>query len=186
MTTFDGSSAPAPARVHDYQPVAEETAPVVSALDMLRAEVEQRDSQERELLPVEVPGLPVRLMCRTDFSAAEWESWQKLAIPAAKRKSRNLSPTDMQQHVLYSLVLVNTCEHLEYRSGQDWQPITGKDQEPLNLASREMLDRFGQMDAASLVRKLFGRDAALLRAGQRVVNASGYGDEEDGGENPTV
>jgi hypothetical protein len=189
MTTFDASTTGGQLGVR-AEPEAryyhgEEPVPAISALDMLRNEIEHRDAQERELCPVEIPGLAVRLMCRTDFPATEWESWQRLAIPKAKRNSRKLGPTDMQQHVLYTLVLVNTCERLEFRTGSAWSPITGHDDGVLDLHSKELLDRFNQVDPASLLRKLFARDADLLRAGQRVVDAAGYGEEDGSSENPT-
>lgn len=181
MTSFDGSTGepayPTTAPEEKGDAGVQDYSPPVSALDLLRTEVLEREAEDEELFPVEIPGLNVRLMCSLDFSATDWEKWQRLSIP--KEKRRRPVATDIQQGVLATLVLTHTCQHLEYRGPEGtWAPITGNDGEPLALDSDEMLRKFNQMTARAMVEKLFKRDAWLLNAGQSVVNASGYGGPE--------
>jgi hypothetical protein len=189
--TFDGAtpSHQVVDEVADFSAPEKEILSPISALERLQREVEEKEAEEAELFPVEIPGLDWRLMCSLDFSSGQWESWQRAAIP--KNKRRRPSPVDLQQGVLCKLVLVNTCESLEYKdSNGEWQVLPGRDGDPLTLASDELLTRFNQMDPESLLAKLFGkRDAHILRAGQAVINAAGFGDPEEelgATEDPTL
>lgn len=170
---------------HGGREGASEPDTYVSPLELLAREIDERESAEEELLPVEVPKLGIRLMCSTRISGKEWQAWQKRAIPQARR--RKATALDLDQVELMCTVLVETCEHIEFRRGPqgsgEWAVMPGNDGEPMTLKSDELLRRFNQMDSASMVMKLFGNDAALLKAGQEVVDAAGWGDGES--ENPT-
>lgn len=191
MTTFDGSTGSLPGDAsstgyqapltvpEDYPAPGELDGPPVTSLDMLLKAVNERDSEAQDrVLRVPIPGLDVAMACRIDFSYPDWEAWQKLAIPKEKRKKPN--PMDMRQNVLFSLVLNRTCEYLEYKTADGWAPITDEIGEPIPYGGDAMRRMFNVMDEASLLRKLFGgKEGHILRAGQRVVAAAGYGDEAD-------
>jgi hypothetical protein len=184
MTTFDTpgtgrEGTPDPTVVRPDSP-AEPPAARISPLDQLVAEVQDRESEEDELLGVEVPGLGVRLMCSTNIDGDDWQAWQRQSIPRAKR--RKAGALDLNQMTLMCLVLENQCEHLEYRTGDGWAAMPGSGGEPLDLRSDELLRRFKQMDSTSLLRKLFARDADLLAAGQEVVDKAGWGDPDAVGD----
>lgn len=180
--TFDGSSGTlgesAPESYYE-EPSAPEPQRGGDSLDMLLDAVAQREAEAEELYPVEIPGLGVRLMCALDFEYTDWQDWQVKSVPREKRKKPG--PMDINQLQLCTHVLVGTCQHLEHRRGDgEWAPITGHDGTPVAFGSDEMLRKFGQMDTASLLRKLFGgSDGHVLRAGMRVISAAGYGDEAD-------
>jgi hypothetical protein len=184
VNTFDGSTS----RPEDLPKVGDYTSPDSyvlesgslgdggTALDSLFNAVKEQEAQAVELFPVEVPGLDVRLMCQIDFDGPTWEKWQKLAIPKEKRKRPQ--PTDLQQVVLMSLVLTETCDHLEYKTAAgEWLPFYNSQGEAQGLADEEFLAKFNQMTSRAMLKKLFIRDAYILRAGTKVVNAAGYGEE---------
>lgn len=182
--TFDGSTGtpydpPAyPSEGGGAQHYADDDAVgPVSSLDLLIQSVQAQEAEEEELFGVEVPGLDVRLMCSLDFPYTDWQKWQTTAIPKERRAKPK--PTDIRQGLLCSLVLINTCRYVEFKRGAGWEPIIGADGHPMPFAGDEMFSRFGVMDGVSLVRKLFKKDGHLLRAGMRVVNAAGYGDEAE-------
>jgi len=192
MTEFDGSTAGAgtlpgyPTGTPPYvstgpqHELEEEPAAPVSSLDMLVKAVAERDAaQDTGHVRIPIPGLDgVRMVCRIDFPYPEWEKWQTLAIP--KEKRRKPEPMDMRQNVLMTLALNNTCEYLEFKTGETWAPITGSNGAPMEYAGDEMLRKFNVMDKVSLLRALFGgKDGHILRAGRRVVAAAGYSDEAE-------
>lgn len=187
--TFDGSSGHLPDGQFDDTPAAvpggdpayqSEPKSSGSSLDMLFDALSQREREAEKLFPVEIPGLDVRIMCSLDIQYADWKDMQIKAIPREKRKKPN--PLDINQRTLCLLVLQHTAQHLEIRrqSNGEWMAITDDHGEVVPFGGDAMLRRFGQMDVASLVDKLFdGNDGHILRAGTRVINASGYGDEAD-------
>lgn len=185
--TFDGSAGQLPGDADPYPEMPAHPAdytegmPVqTSSLDLLLRAVTEREAEEHDdpLLPVEIPDIGVRLMCRIDFDYSTWEKCQKIAIPRDKR--RKPQPTDIRQNVLCTQVLLSTCEHVEIKDGETWVPVSNRFGDILPFDSAELRSSFGVMDAQSLIQKLFAkRDSHIIRAGIRVINAAGYGDEAD-------
>src|SRR4051812_31883740 len=153
--------------------------PETSSLDALLSMVREREAEEVKLIGVPIPGLGVRLMCSVDVTYADWKDWQIKSVPPAKRKKP--SPMDIDQRVLATFALVNTCQHVEIeKANGEWEPITGAGGMYLAFGGDEMLRKFNQQTPAALVEKLFGgNDGHIIRAGMRVINASGYGDAAD-------
>jgi hypothetical protein len=181
MTTFDGSTGNLP--VSADRPLPENSTPALvdlsgtSALDLLMQAVDEREAGQVELFPLDLPVKGVRLMCLPDFSFDEWTEWQKKSIPLAKRKRP--SAMDINQRTLYMLALTNTAQHLEFQdSAGEWRPILSPSGDVMEFGSQAMRDKFGAMTSASLIEKLFGRDALIIRAGTRLINVAGYGDED--------
>lgn len=186
MSTFDLTTPhndPAPGWP---EPVAPDTqGDPFDALDMLREQVRQREADAERTAPIEIPGIGWRLICATDFEYARYKTWQKAALRGPRKRVPDLF--DLDQPVLGQLMLVNTCESLEWRRGDgEWQTLTGKDGEPLTLKSPELLEKFNVIDPRSLVRALYHTDAALIQAMTVLVEKSGYApdDDEDGEPDP--
>ena len=198
-TTFDGS-APRPAESAPTEPAYAVPAPPpppaaaepvglagLSALDALDAQIQERDEEESTTTPVEIPGLEgVRLLCSTVVPYEDYQRWQKAAIPPADRRKKRINGLSMSQMVLTCMVLRNTCEAIEHLVGDQWQPMLGTDGEPFTLESDELLRRYGIIDPDLFVKRLFGRDPAVLAAGETVMKASGWLEDDDDDADPTA
>lgn len=177
----------------DERPTPEAEPAGLDALDLLREAVQEREAAPApELVEVPIPGLGWRLKCDPDFSYAQYRDWQKAALPTKQRAGkRPPNALDMDRALTASLVLVNTCVGVEMqRRDGEWTTVVNSRGDAVSLRDREFLDRFNMVDPRSLLRKLFtlpGRsaDAALIKAGDLVVTAAGYADDESEDEDPT-
>lgn len=197
---FDGTSPtaefhdrPQDDAPHDGYSAQEAEPTGLDALDLLREAVQEREAAPApELVDVPIPGLGWRLKCDPDFTYAQYRDWQKAGLPP-KQKAGKRPPNalDMDRALTASLVLVNTCVGVEMqRRDGEWSTVVNSRGDAVSLRDREFLDRFNMVDPRSLLRKLFtlpGRsaDAALIKAGDLVVAAAGYADDEGEEADPT-
>jgi len=191
MTTFDASAMVAPGEVAAPSAVANGApAETFDALSMLREQVAERDDGEDDLCPIEVPGLGWRLMCDITFPYSKYAAWQTAALPKNQRNGRRVNPLKMDQTELAFNVLLGTCVELQYErvaESGDWETLTGPDGASMTPASDALLRRFNVVDPRSFLRSLFGREARLVEASQRVAAKAGWlEDGEDDDEDPTV
>ena len=195
--TFDGTAGRTGDDVPEFWPQPEQdTEPVgLDALDMLREAVDEREAAPTpELVHVPIPGLGWRLMCDPDFPYPKFRDWQKVGLPTLQRTGkRPPNAIDQDRALTASLILVNTCTAVQMQRGDgEWITVTNSQGVPVTLKDEEFLRRFNMVDPRSLLRKLFttpGRsaDAALMRAGDIVIKAAGYlDDDEDDEPDPTT
>lgn len=181
-TTFDGSTG----ETGLADPGAQDT-PVApfSALDALTEQLEHRDDEAERVTDVEIPGLDWRLVCATDFPYADYKNWQKAALPRNQRNGRKTNPLDLDQAVLGTQILLHTCEGIEFRTSTGaWHPLLDG-AEPMTLKSVAFMRHLRQVDPAVAIRKLFGREAAIVAAGNKVGRASGWMSDDDAEVDPT-
>lgn len=195
MTTFDGSSGP-PASDR-YQPHAPrypeqllEPAVEEAPFDALAALREQLDERTDEnTCYVDVPGLGWRLVCDADFPYSQYARWQKASFPVSQRNRRK-GPNllDLDQAVLSRLVLLGTCRGMEFQDSHgQWQTLLTSSGAPMTPDSGEIMQRFNEVDPGAFLRRLFGTDAQVMRAGEKVLKAAGWmEDDGDEAEDPTV
>jgi hypothetical protein len=177
MTTFDGSTG------HDD--TAEETdstpleAPAeqhgIGSLAQLGEAAKQRTALAPET--IEVPGVPIRLVCHPDISAKALSNWQRRALPPKARNSAQISPFMMDQAVFHAAVLVNTCTAIEVKrvgADDEWNTIISDQGEVLTLKDRAVWEQLGALDSASTIKLLYPRDADRAKAGQQVLDAAGW------------
>lgn len=162
------------------------------SLAQLGAAAKQRTALEPEV--VEVPGVPIRLVCHPDISSKSLGHWQRRALPPAARNSTQVSPFMMDQSVFHAAVLVNTCKAVEVRkqgSADVWNTITSDEGDVLTLKDKAVWSELGALDSAGTIKRLFPRDADLARAGQQVLDAAGwtekvmYDIDDEGESDPT-
>lgn len=199
MTTFDGSTGggahAAPGYLgsggydNDFPPPAAPPIPepAYDAFEALREQLAERDDASERTTTVDIPGLGWRLVCAIDFTYGQYKEWQKAALPRNQRNGRKVNVLDMDQAALSYFVLLNTCEGIEYqRSNGEWDPLTEAGGQPATLQSGMLMTKMNVMDPRLLVKKLFGNDARLIRAGNEVIAAAGYiEDDESAAEDPT-
>lgn len=183
MTTFDASTGhrPVPAPEDDQGALnaalgGEEMPDLGSMLDQLQDQLQSREIDNTVF--VEVPGMDLRFVCQVDFPYSQYAKWQKAALPPNKRNARKMNPFDLDQAIVAVFVLLGTCIGMEYRAGSgEWLPMMSASGPALLPTSTDFLSRFNQVDAKSFVRKLFGGDAGVMRAADRVTRAAGWTDE---------
>jgi len=177
-STFDASTGRgAPEEDDSTSPPleAEETYSGAGSLAMLGEAAAERTEIEPET--VEVPGVPIRLVCSTDIASKKLSAWQRRALPPKMRNSSQISPFMMDQAVFHAAVLVNTCVAVEVRrkgSEDDWRTITSADGAVLTLTDKAVWEQLGALDSAGVIKKLYPRDSDLAHAGQQVLDAAGW------------
>ncbi len=197
-STFDGSSSGTPPEAQAWTPAA--SAPPAPApapafdeapdslLDQLRDEIAQREESDVELWRYRIRGTNFRLVCDPDIDNEDYQRWVKASMPKAKGRRRMAAVTDMDQLTLSSYAIIGSNVGLEVLArGTDdtWRMVTAPGGATLAVDSPELLSKFSTPDPVALLRKLFGRDAALIDGGQDLLAKAGYlGDDDD--EDPTV
>jgi hypothetical protein len=196
MSTFDGTTTrppgadPSAPPSYDTDPdeasgadplrhLVPQPEPEFDALANLQQQMQARDEIDTTI-KIDIPGLGWRLVCETDLPYQSYARWQKISFPRAQRNGRKVNPLDLDRALLSTFVLLGTCVGMEYRErgDGDWVPMLDSRQQPMSPNSREMMDRFGQVDEKVFLRKLFKTDAALTRAGTKVTEAAGWTDDE--------
>jgi len=178
MSTFDGSTG-GHALLTDRDQNGF-TEPSVSSLDMLREALAQQ--QEIEDVTVEVPGVPIRLVCHPDIPSRQLNAWQRKALPPNKRNATSVSPLDMDQGQFLSTVLIKTTVRVEVEKRGEpgtWQVIEDEGGNVLTFADGALLGTFGAMDATTAIKRLFPRDADMTKAARTVLAASGWDEENE-------
>lgn len=176
-STFDASTGPGDtAEEVDSTPLeTPEPQAGTGSLAQLGAAAKQRTKIEPET--VEVPGVPIRLICHANISSKALSNWQRRALPPRARNSSQISPFMMDQSIFHASVLVNTCTAIEVkRAGSDdeWNTIVSDQAEVLTLKDRAVWDQLGGLDSATTIKRLFPRDSDLAKAGQQVLDAAGW------------
>lgn len=212
MSTFDVSShgdqtqdAPAPTYPYGHNeppgdvhspPTDGPDVPLLSTLDELRSIVGEEDT--REPITVLNPRETIRLTLRTDLEQREIRKWSNRALDRKDREKLNRrggSPnlTNLDPVVMFASAIAETCIQVEVlaRASGTWQVV--KDErsgEALTFADAALRQVLGGLDAVSAVKRAFnGSEPALMTAGQRLIDASGFGEDDaiaDDGEDPPV
>lgn len=192
MSNYDlsgmGGAPQQPPAWNDQQPpplgaVAAPAAPdePFDSLALLRAAVAERVEIEPVTIPV--PTLGIRLVCHTDVTSKQLGRWQKAALPPPLRKSGNASALDMDQMQLAVAVLVGTLLRIEVadpKNKGEWLPVEdGRTGEPLTFSDAAVLNMFGAIDTVTALKRLFGRDAGVVKAGRLVLNKAGWGEGDE-------
>lgn len=208
MTTFDtsgmGGAPQQPQQYPQQQPAAPmpmavpEPADPMGGLDTL-ALLRDAVADTAEIQPevIEVPGnVGIRLVCSTDITFKQLQTWQRRSLSPAARKSGKFNSLDMDQLHLNVAVLVGTMLEIQVRDRNDpdtWHTIEdAREHRPLTFTDDAVLRQFGAIDTITALRALFGnREADIVKAGQQVLTAAGWTEDgqridgEDGAENPT-
>ena len=187
MAIFDGSH-PSPAHAGFLTDSSEQDMAPFDALAALREQLEERSEQTENTCYVDIPGLGWRLMCSLDFPYSQYARWQKASLPANQRnRSRGPNLLDLDQAMLSRYVLLGTCQGVEYRdSTGEWIAVLDGQGNAIKPDSPDMMARFGEVDPGVFLRRLFGGDAAVMRAGEVVMRAAGWMEADDPETDPTV
>lgn len=160
--------------------------PVMSTLDQLRASAAEED--DREPITVTNPRETIRLTLRTDLEQREIQRWSNLALDRKVRQKldrRGGTPnlTKLNPVIMYATAIAETCTGVEVwsRATQTWNEVVDeRTGEPLTFADATLRQVLGGIDAVSAVKRAFNNsEPALMTAGQRLINASGFGDDDE-------
>lgn len=151
----------------------------LSSLDDLRAAVEQSEvAAEIEFADYELygPGGHIRLVCSTQLSQPELKKIQIAGLPSEQRKKRVPNMLKMDEGVVFATLIARQTVAIELRqSDGSYKAIDG------DLDTPSVHAQLGVMDPVMAVRRIFGnRDAYLMRAGQDLLEACGFGERKPG------
>lgn len=188
-STFDGSTPTgADARPADEPDMMGPEDLGLSALDQLRERVATA-AAEREEWVHEIPKVGVRITCDANIDAQDHQRWVATSMPRPpKGRGRpiNPDPMKMRRDVLSARAILHQCVGIELRGadGKFRPMLSPTTQAPLVLEDQEFLRAFGVPDPIELMRRLFVRDADLIKAGQDLLRAAGYMDDDDDEDEP--
>ncbi|HZE02613.1 MAG TPA: hypothetical protein VE155_12695 [Pseudonocardiaceae bacterium] len=185
-TRYDPLAAAPPV---DYSDAPVPNGHLSSTLDDLRAAVAATDEvAETEFpdLPLYGPGRHLRFICSTELEAPDWKRMQIASLPQAQRKKRVPDLRKLDEVMMYALLIAEQCTEIAVlQDDGSYRPMAG------TFADAELLATLGATDASVAVHRVLGkRDAYVLRAGEELINACGYGerkpgDPRDDDEDPT-
>lgn len=169
--------------------------PIMSTLDQLRANADEAD--DREPITVLNPKETIRLTLRTDVEQSDIQRWSNKALPKQDRDRLNRrggapNVTRLNPVVMFASAIAETTIQVEVYSAATgtWTVVCDdRTQEPLTFADTTLRQVLGGIDAVSAVKRAFnGSEPALMRAGQELIDATGFGDDVagDDDEDPTV
>lgn len=159
-----------------------------SALDLLQKAM--KESIRLEEIIVRIKGRPT-LALRVDpnIDGELFQRWQRSATVGKQRQGQTANVNSIK---FCAIVIANTTTAvLVHVKGDKWQEVKGSDGEALNFQSVEFRDMISAntplSNGTELVRKLFGVDGHMIDAANKIVEAAGFGeDEDDIDENPTM
>lgn len=134
-----------------------------SLLAALRSEAQQKVMKEP--VDVRVPARPNFIFTfDTNFDFSRLQHWRKQATRRQRGKA-----DDFDLVKFGCIVLAATNTGMVYK---------GSVME-YSLTSPELWEMFGANSYFECIKKVWGTDADLIRAGNEVIEAAGYGDEEE-------
>jgi hypothetical protein len=155
----------------------------LSSLDDLRLALEQSDAvaqQEFEDYILFGPGKVIRLTCSTDLAQHDLKSDQLAAIPRAYRRKRMPDATKMNEaEALGRVIGRQTLEIALRQADGSYRAMPG------TFADANILTAFGAAEVHVAVGRVFANDAYLIRAGEELLEACGYGETRPGDGGPT-
>lgn len=151
----------------------------LSSLEDLRAAIEQAEEvAEVEFPDYELygPGKFIKLVCSTQLSQPDLKKIQLAGLPPDQRRKRMPNMLLMDEGVVFATMISRQCIRIELRQRDDtYRAIDG------DFSNPSVLTQLGVMDSVMAVRRVFGnKDAYLIRAGQDLTEACGYGERKPG------
>lgn len=188
-TSYDISTptgAPAdPARHYAPEPASGGSLDLLpDTLDLLRERADEVAATEIKATTVTNSADSIRLVCRGNITSKEVQRWNRKALPPVARKNPGAGGYEPDAKVLYSSVLIDSCERIEVkaRDSGEWQIVQDRDHNVLTFADTALLSAFGALDPVSALVKIFGRESDMVKAGTAVLTGAGWAEGSTGYE----
>jgi hypothetical protein len=187
-TSFDVSTptgVPAdPARHYAPEPDGGSLDLLPDTLDLLRERADEVAATEIKSTTVTNVADSIRLVCRGNITSKEVQRWNRKALPPVARRNGNAGGYEADAKVLYSSVLIDSCERVEVKSRDtgEWQIVQDREHNVLTFADTALLSAFGVLDAVSALVKIFGRESDMVKAGTAVLTGAGWAEGSTGYE----
>jgi hypothetical protein len=152
----------------DLDVPATKTTKLPTVLEQLRSELGKPSNAVKEVT-LKVPSrdnLSVRF--NTDLSLEQLDKWR-----IAARKNPKRDEIDILQFNL--IVIVSQAKAIIFNG----EVARDEDEKELNFRSQELIEMLGALDAKGAVKVLYDRDADILKIGNEILEAAGYGEEVD-------
>jgi hypothetical protein len=189
MTTYDPGSIGAFAEnvnAGAVDPATADDAPVLSTLDELRAalgEAEAVAEQEFEPYALFSPGEVIRVLCSTDLEQTDLKRLQMAAIPKPYRGGRRGVPDvrKMNEAQAFANIIGEQALEVALRQADGrYLPLATRRDIESPFEDPMVLAAFGVAEAGLAIRRIFVKDPYLIRAGQDLLDACGYGERKPG------
>lgn len=144
---------------------------LVSVYDQLRSELSKPATTSKSLT-LKIPARPgIEVKFDTNLPLEKLDRWRT----AAARKNRK-----GEIDVLYfnRIILVSQCVGIIFNG----EEVRNEQGEALTFRSQDFIESLNALDHYGAVQALYDRDADILRAGSEVLEAAGYGDEDEDAE----
>lgn len=163
----------------DEVPGNDVRAEVSTSLEDLRAAVEQSEqvaAVEFADLNLEGPGGHIRLVCSTELSQDDLKRAQRAGLPPDQRKKRMPDVRKLNEVIAFATLISWQTKKVELRCADGtYRAVPG------DLSDPTLLTQLGVMDPVMGVQRIFGnKDAYIMRAGQELMEACGYGERKPG------
>jgi hypothetical protein len=184
VTTYDPGFTHQTRDVEDPAPGVEQAdrAEPLSSLDELQMALQQSDAVaecEFEDYILYGPGKVIRLTCSTELDQADLKADQLAAIPRSYRRKRIPDATKMDEAEAFARVIGRQTREIALLKDGTYRPLDGTFEDPAVLAA------FGAAEPYVAVGRIFVKDAYLMRAGEELIEACGYGETKPGEADPT-
>ena len=129
----------------------------------------------------------LRIILDPNIDGDKFQAWQRRSVMKGVRADGTGSNIDAMR--LATTVIGNQMVGIEIQTANgEWDEAFDEQGDPLTFRSpqlREMLEPGGNVVSASeLVKKLFGNDGHLLECSRILVEKAGYGDDDEGDDDP--
>lgn len=144
---------------------AQETTTVYN---LLRTELSKPSAAKKEII-LRVPAREnIKVKYSTEISLDQLDRWR-----LKSRKNPKREEIDTLQFNYY--ILSSQCVNLVFND----EDAVDEDGKPLNFQSAAFVDLVGALETNGAIRTFYDRDADILRTASDILEAAGYGDDDD-------
>lgn len=139
--------------------------------DQFRAELSKPSNVQKEVI-LKVPSRDgIKVKFSTDLSLEQLTRWRT-------RAKKNKKNEDIDLVLFNEMLIVSQCKGIIFND----EEVFDEDDDPITFNTRGFQDSLNALDIYGAVKSLYDRDADILRTGDEILEAAGYGDAdlEDG------
>ena len=143
--------------------------------DQFRAELSKPSNVQKEVI-LKVPSRDnIKVKFSTDLSLEQLTRWRTKA-------RRNKKNEDIDLVLFNEMLIVSQCRGIVFND----QEVFDENEDPITFNTRGFQESLNALDLYGAVKSLYDRDADILRTGDEILEAAGYGDADLEDADPLV